>query len=479
MLEKVYCISLKNEHIRRQMMIEQLDKQFTNRYEIIDATESGTNITKETFNNLTNKSKGVTAMSQIAICHSHLECIKKIYDNKLTYGAIIEDDIRIVDDIEIKIKKYLDKNPEIDTIMKSKPCVLHLASCVSIKKDLYEFVKCPATVKVVGICFNVMNHQFAKILIDNFYPIKHQFDTYVHFMVQKYKINEFVAIPLLGWDVSSTMYRKYWNSTDKQIHANITTTSKINKIDYTNIIPSYRKSAFNNMYNTIMNKIVDSSKSIISTYDNSTLTYSSSDESLHNMNTDIIVAGHGITDHDNTFIQPKYVLFVRGPITRVKFLEQGYWCPHFYADPLLVLHSNIFTDNTYDYCIFTQEYINISNISSDKFVICDIEDIEKLVEIIKISKTVVTSKYIGIILAHIFNKRILWIKDSRSEQDNIKILDYLLGYKSTQTIKYYEGDEDITKIVQLQVLDEEIREKKDTLLNNYPAYFSILAEFKF
>src|SRR5436853_6119824 len=106
MIEKLYCISLKKETIRRNLMIEQLNHYFNDKYEIIDAITIDNPIVDMMYNNMTLKKTNITALSQVAICYSHLECIQKIYDNKYTFGGIIEDDIRLRDGFTDKLQTY-------------------------------------------------------------------------------------------------------------------------------------------------------------------------------------------------------------------------------------------------------------------------------------------------------------------------------------------------------------------------------------
>ena len=60
MIEKLHCISLKKETVRRKLMIDQLDKYFDrNTYEIIDATTIDNPIVETMYNNMTLKKTNI------------------------------------------------------------------------------------------------------------------------------------------------------------------------------------------------------------------------------------------------------------------------------------------------------------------------------------------------------------------------------------------------------------------------------------
>jgi GR25 family glycosyltransferase involved in LPS biosynthesis len=232
MIEKLYCISLKNEVVRRELMMGQFKEQFSdNIYEIVDAHTCDTDIVKKSCEDIKKYKHCISAVSQVAISYSHVECLKKIYENKIVFGGIIEDDIRIMPNIQDRLKSYIDKNPEIINIMNTQPCVLHLACCPSSLDKSESFKNLNHQ---FGICFNIINHQLAKLLIDGFYPIQYAFDTYMHKFIKEHKetynIYEFTALPLLAWDLSSPMYQKWWTREDVILREHIKSTSLIKKI---------------------------------------------------------------------------------------------------------------------------------------------------------------------------------------------------------------------------------------------------------
>jgi GR25 family glycosyltransferase involved in LPS biosynthesis len=144
-------------------MVKQLDSLFSDKYTLVEAITCDSDETKEY---KLPENHRFTAMSQVAICYSHLKCIKEIYDNKLTFGAIIEDDIHIKENFGESLNKMIENSPNVLDIFKKEPCILHLVSNPSHNTNRYKFDIFP---KVINICFYVINHQFAKILLENEY----------------------------------------------------------------------------------------------------------------------------------------------------------------------------------------------------------------------------------------------------------------------------------------------------------------------
>jgi GR25 family glycosyltransferase involved in LPS biosynthesis len=214
MIEHVYCINLKNDNSRKEFMLPQLEKNFSGKYTIIDALTPDDKIVNETYNILPDKHK-FTAMSQIAICFSHLKCLELIYNNKLDYGAIIEDDIHIKDNFNNLLTEYFSNSLDINNIMKTKPCIIHLMSS-DPEQNRLKLNKFNMVEKISNICFYIIKYRAAKILIDNVFPLMQQFDQYIYNSARKLDIIEYVASPLLGWDISSSIYAKYHTKNDME-----------------------------------------------------------------------------------------------------------------------------------------------------------------------------------------------------------------------------------------------------------------------
>ena len=179
MLQHVYCISLK-DNARREFMKPQLEKFFYNKYTIIDAITPENKETKEY--KLPEKNK-FRHLSEVAICFSHLKCLKDIYEKKMLFGAIIEDDIHLREDYNDALNKMIKNSPNVLKIMEEEPCIIHLVSNPCHNGNTYTLREFP---RVINICFYVINHMFAKILLENDFDCP--FDQFIYFMINKYKI---------------------------------------------------------------------------------------------------------------------------------------------------------------------------------------------------------------------------------------------------------------------------------------------------
>lgn len=449
-MDKLYCISLKNEPIRRNLMINQLDKYFKNQYEIIDAItiEEPNGFVEMMYNNITLPKSNITALSQVAICYSHLECLEKIYENKYTFGGIIEDDIRLRDNFNEKINIYLKNTPTIVSIMKTEPCIIHICGPYNVMDKIYHFKE----YRCLNICFYIINYQLAKILIDNFYPIKSQFDTYVLRQCRNMNIKEFTAFPILAWDLSSTLYNHYWDDEDIKIHKTISTTSNIKKVTQLgiDIKPNIYISKKITLYDKIFDKILKKNKCKIT--NNDIIHYASPSLSFADINDKSIIGGNGIKTLNDDINHPFYIHFIRGKITEKKIIEKSIeYNKNIYLEPLLLYSpiqnvikkskiSPIVTiASKYKYCIYTNDDINISikNINISKM------DLHDITNEIKQTEFVITDQYEIMIIGNIMKKKIIPIN---KHDGDIRYLDYLSGYNNINI-------EEITKTYELLTLE--------------------------
>lgn len=496
-MERVYCISLKDNEVRRRLMSEQLEKEFRDKYEIIDAITINDKIVMESYNNITLKDTNITALSQIAICYSHLECLKKIEGNKLRYGGIIEDDIRMKGNTNEKINNYIESTSEIKEIMRTEPCILHICGPYNYVSNINKFKDSEENTIIVNICFYIVNHQLAKILIDNFYPIKYQFDTYVYKMVKQYKVREYTACPILAWDLSSTLYRNFWTVDDIKIKKHIITTSTMKNIKevikmpkmisndkkyYKNIL-RYEEGERNEMHYLMPNMEIK----------------------LVNENT--IIAGNGIKNIKDIIPSPLIVLFVRGPMTKKKMDEQGIKCPEIYLEPLIYYENDMREKNNKEiqnqgntnksskniseskgnnitkfpikimiekfekteiirkdpgiknkYIFLLSKQENRDNISGINYV--NIENIEEesIVKLIKSYENIVSDVYEILVLTRVFNKNAFPI----IPEEDLRYMDYLQGYKSIKgDIKYLTLEKiikDLEKKIEIEYPQIEMNE---------------------
>lgn len=435
MIEKIYCISLKDNNIRRNLMTQQLEKFYKGYYKIINAVTSDNSKVIDTFNNLTLKSSNIEALSQIAICYSHLKCLKKIYKKKLIYGAIIEDDIRIKPNINEKIYEYLNNTPKLNEIMNSEPCIIHICGPYNYIQNANKFKERRDEI-IINICFYIVNYKMAEILINNFYPIKWQFDTYISKICREKNIKEFTACPILAWDLSSTLYSKFWTKDDNLIRQSLFSTSKIKKINKLEMKPNiFIDIEENSFRHFIFNKILQTSKRNIISNQNK-LHYLPFYSSFSNLNTNTIISGQGIYNFDEKINVPFCTLFVRGPLTRNKFLETNIFCPELYIDPL-ILYSKIDTKSIFKnltsinkYIILLDYDINTKNISNNiKIINVQNYSFTQILIDIKGYEIVISNIYEILVISTTFKKITIPI-NNLNENFDIRFLDYLLGYKS-------------------------------------------------
>lgn len=437
MIEKIYCISLKDNEIRRNLMRQQLENLFKDKYKIVDAVTSNNDKVLETFNNLTLKNSNIEALSQIAICYSHIKCLKKIVKHKLIFGAIIEDDIRIRPNINDKIKEYFKNNPKIIEIMHEEPCIIHLCGPYNYVQNINKFKERGNEI-IVNICFYMINYMMAKILIDNFYPIKWQFDTYVSKISRDKNIKEFTACPILAWDLSSTLYSNFWTKDDFLIRKSLFSTSKLKKTNNIIMKPNIHVNPNDKSFeNYLFCHILDHNKQYnISSQDK--LHYLPFNSSFNQISDNTIISGQGISNLNEEAKVPFIILFTRGPLSRNKFVESNIPCPEFYVDPLII-YSQIdkiritkkFMDINSKYIFLINFDMNNQILNHNKIKIVNInnENPTSIISLIKSNDIIISNFYEILVLSTCYNKVTIPINNPYSTFD-IRYLDYLLGFKS-------------------------------------------------
>lgn len=444
MIEKLYCISLKDNQIRRNFMTEQLDKLYPGKYKMVDACTINDNKVVESYNNLLVKKSNIDALSQIAICYSHIKCLKKIISRGYTFGGIIEDDIRIDPNIETKIDLYIKNTPGLIDCMNKEPCIIHICGPSNFINRDCKFIDRDNHI-IVNICFYIVNYKLAKILVDNFYPIRWQFDTYVSKIMRKYNIKEFIARPILAWDLSSTLYSKFWSKEDIAVRKHIFSTSKIEKLDKTNIKPNIlfnKDDPYEYFFIGILN--IKKKNTYHTCIYKSKLHYMSSTSDISNIGIGTIVAGQGINTINQVIsTKPFTIMFVRGPLTMNCFKKSNICCPDIYLEPLILFkyiekknkncqkkHTKYLIITNYD---IDQSYkdnrilfININNI-----------DISTICQQLYYSDIVISNIYCVLVIAGSLNKTVIPIKNYDGDFC-IKYIDYLLGYDNI--VDNYKSD---------------------------------------
>ena len=154
-----------------------------------------------------------------------------------------------------------------------------------------------------------------------------------------------------------------------------------------------------------------------------------------------IVWGAGFIGEEyktKSFVKPKQVLAVRGPLSRMVYEANGISCPECYGDPalLLPLIYNPIVEPVYEYGIiphyvdWSAEWVN--QYRSDKnILVINImigDDHELFVKQLKSCRRIVTSSLHGLILAHAYGVPVCAVKLSDSVTGGeFKFSDYLLS----------------------------------------------------
>lgn len=148
----------------------------------------------------------------------------------------------------------------------------------------------------------------------------------------------------------------------------------------------------------------------------------------------VIVWGTGIIHRKQMFSKPKYVLAVRGPLTRKRMLDLGYYCPEVYGDPAILLPSFLDMGNylhTKSYSFgYLPHFVDFkSTQSSDAYLLINpSQPVQVVARQIISCETIFTSSLHGLIVSHALSVPAVWILSSnRLDGDNIKFYDYLLS----------------------------------------------------
>jgi len=228
MIDRVYCLSLPDDMARKSFMLAQFKSQFTEeKYEFVDAYDIKSKEVRYAYKHLYDTTGNISSLAQISISLGHTKCLDNMITNKIKIGMIIEDDIRLVPDIKTCITNYL--TDEIISSLNTKPTIIHLSNIANgYLSNSRKFIKCSKPI-VNTQCY-IINDICAQLLIDGLYPLKYQFDTYMYHVCGDQNVNEYAAEPLLAWDLSTTIYKKYWVKGDKEFHESIHRTSNNHKI---------------------------------------------------------------------------------------------------------------------------------------------------------------------------------------------------------------------------------------------------------
>lgn len=153
---------------------------------------------------------------------------------------------------------------------------------------------------------------------------------------------------------------------------------------------------------------------------------------------EIEICGSGFINRGELQFKPKKIHFVRGPLTRKRFLDKNIFCPEIYGDPALLFPKfyNPTIDKKYELGIIPHRYhynsplINqFKNVSGIKIINIDRQDIGSygfINEVLECEAIVSTSLH-GLIIADAYNIPTGWIHISNLIGGWFKFTDYLMS----------------------------------------------------
>lgn len=309
--EKIYCISVKTEVVRRNFMESELKAFFDGNtdYEFIDPvmwTDKRIDECKTQIIDVVGKGN-IRASCQIAIAMSHYKVYYEIYKNKHKLAALIEDDIRI----HPGYHKFLENLEISDEELETKPVLIRL--CGGTYKRLSGLPTLVDNTGNVCCCFNIINYQYAKLFIENFYPISYQGDSYTLWLLRNFKqVRDYNVVPLMAWDFSSTIYSNLWFIEDRKLH------HKINRLS------------------TITKKLEKEDLCAKQNYnDKKRVHFLSPQENISAATDRTIIAGNGIDNLEETNSLHFIIIFVRGRLTYDFYVKNNAMITEQFAEPLL------------------------------------------------------------------------------------------------------------------------------------------------
>ena len=218
--EHIYVINLEKD-LERKNYIEKLFNKYNINFEFINAID-GNNLDTNTLkllelwaypgNKFCNKECSCSGKghelsdAQIGCALSHYLCYKDIVKNKYKTALIFEDDIKFESNFENIIKNIFEKElPNNWELIHLSYTTNHIKNCISYSDNLYKRI----SGGISGVHFYGISLDTAKILENNFYPIRAASDGYIsHFIINNKLINNvFTCKTRLGKNLSTTKFK--------------------------------------------------------------------------------------------------------------------------------------------------------------------------------------------------------------------------------------------------------------------------------
>lgn len=191
---------------------------------------------------------------------------------------------------------------------------------------------------------------------------------------------------------------------------------------------------------------------------------------MHRIDSNSILWGVGAIQAGQTFVHPKRVYAVRGPLTRAELLRNGISCPKVYGDPA-ILYPRVYSPSRnvtdkYEICV-VPHYADytvpwVQNFSEKpkagyKFRIVDVRtDPETFVDALVSCNFVASSSLHGLILSDAYGVPNKWIEFSHNVNgDGFKYRDYFqgVGREDTGTKKFVVTHHFVEKLISLKPKD--------------------------
>jgi pyruvyltransferase len=411
--------------------------------------------------------------AQVSISLGHYFITKKFIESDNDILIFCEDDIVLMDNnITETISSYIEKENIMDKPFMIYGC--HLSK--NVQKNEHKLIR---TNSQYGNPCYIINKHSAKIFLTNFCPITAPYDDYLKHLKYKNKnILCYYTSPFLCYELSSRYYEMYYSPEDHITKQRITRASSINIRDYVYTDIKYNPLSNDNFWCSLREHILQKKlkKSYKQTNDTS-VEHLLFGGSIEYSNTHSIICGSGIKNQTDSIMEPHMVISCRGPLTRKKIMDCGYFCPENYGDPgLLISHFYPIHDNekTHKIAIIlsndkimyapNNEKSNtwaspaISSLQrGNTCMLLTFDDMDYLINGINKCEYVISDSLYGIIIAHSYGIPSIWVNSDDktiSNTDNTEILDY---YQSL----------DIFNVIPL-ILNDDLIVNIDNYASTYP-----------
>ena len=358
---------------------------------------------------------------------SHYKCVNEALKSKYNICGIIEDDIKLVDDFEIKIKNYFKNSVELMSKINNEPVIIFMTGLTTINpRKQYKFKnKENMFVNIgpqYGNCFYIINKKMAELIIKNFVPINLPFDDFIMSLKKRINFNNYYsAVPILCYDLSSDYYKKYWTKEDLFIKRKVFYRLSLIGDKNNNIEKKINLNITNNIFGVFLREMFK--KIIIENKESTNILFS---DYLVNSNKNTIICGSGINSSKTDNLNFREIYFVRGKLTS-KFIDKYYCKSKIEGDPLILIKEFLnleIKNNDTKFCFIVKEMPNL-NLSNNSFRFINSENFNfNNINSIQTSEIIFTDSLLPLIISHSLYKKVYCINEILP----IDIVDYYTSY---------------------------------------------------